>query len=60
MIRPACLHCHGLGFTLDALADPALIKNNFRGQPAVHVQSMDLAEADQKRAEQERERSSNH
>ncbi len=54
MIRPACLHCHGLGYTLDALADPALIENNFRGMPAVHVKSMALAEADLKRAEAER------
>jgi len=54
MIRPACIHCHGLGFTLDALADPALIENNFTGRPAVHVTSMELAEADQKRAEEEK------
>lgn len=53
MIRPACLHCHGLGFTLDALADPALIDTNFRGRPQVHVDSMDMAEADKRRAEEE-------
>lgn len=53
MIRPACLHCHGLGFTLDALADEQLIERNFQGLPAVHIQSMDMAEADQKRAEEE-------
>lgn len=53
MIRPACLHCHGLGFTLDALADPALIDNNFQGRPSVHVDSMALAEADKKRGEEE-------
>jgi len=29
MIRPACLHCHGLEFTLDALADEVLIENRF-------------------------------
>ncbi len=49
MIRPACLHCHGLGFSLDALADQALIDRNFNGQPKVHVDTMDLAEQDQKR-----------
>jgi formate-dependent nitrite reductase cytochrome c552 subunit len=53
MIRPACMHCHGLGFTLDALADPTLIASNFQGLPAVHVKSMDMAEADQKRAAEE-------
>jgi hypothetical protein len=54
MIRPACMHCHGLGFTLNALADEALIENNFRGKPSVQIESMELAEADQRRAEEER------
>jgi hypothetical protein len=49
MIRPACLHCHGLGFALDALADRDLITRNFDGKPGVHVQSMDLARADHER-----------
>ncbi|MGB5202171.1 MAG: cytochrome c3 family protein [Sedimenticolaceae bacterium] len=49
MIRSACLHCHGLGFAIDALADQALIDNNFIGQPSVHVASIDLARADQER-----------
>jgi hypothetical protein len=49
MLRPACLNCHGLGFSLDALADVALIQRNFTGKPTVHVQSMELAEADQQR-----------
>jgi hypothetical protein len=47
--RPVCLHCHGLQFTLDALADPALIRNNFQGRPATRVRSLDMAEADEKR-----------
>jgi hypothetical protein len=55
MIRPACLHCHGLGFTLDALADRHLVDNNFQGRPTVHVKSMEMAEADEKRAEEETE-----
>jgi predicted CXXCH cytochrome family protein len=54
MIRPACLHCHGLGFSLDAMADRALIENNFHGSPAVRVKSMELAEADQQRAMKEK------
>jgi len=60
MIRPACVQCHGLGFTLDALADPALIANNFDGQPAVHVRSMELAEADQRRAEEKKTEMDKH
>ncbi|WP_078119599.1 cytochrome c3 family protein [Thiosocius teredinicola] len=49
MIRPACLHCHGLGFSIDALADQSLIDNNFTGRPSRHVESLDLARADQER-----------
>jgi predicted CXXCH cytochrome family protein len=43
MIRPVCAECHGLGFAIDALADPALIANNFSGQPDRHVESIDWA-----------------
>ena len=32
MIRPVCLDCHGLGFSLDALADAKLIERNFSGR----------------------------
>lgn len=49
MIRPACLHCHGLEFSINSLADPALIENNFQGHPTFHTQSMDLAEKDSQR-----------
>ncbi len=41
MIRPVCMNCHGLGFAINALADEALIKNNFNGQPSVHIESID-------------------
>ncbi len=55
MIRPVCLHCHGMQFALDSLADPALIENNFNGQPARHVPSIDMAlrhlEEDRRRRE---------
>lgn len=43
MIRTVCMQCHGLGFAIDALADPNLIRDNFSSQPTVHVQSIDLA-----------------
>ena len=43
MIRPTCMSCHGLGFAIDALADPALIENNFSGQPNRHIDSIDWA-----------------
>ncbi|MFV8819417.1 hypothetical protein [Haliea sp. E17] len=44
MIRPVCQSCHGLGFTIDALADRTLIDSNFSQPPSVHIQSIDLAE----------------
>ncbi len=31
MVRAVCLNCHGLKFSLEALADSKLIKNNFNG-----------------------------
>lgn len=42
MIRTVCTQCHGVEFTLSALADPELIKNNFSTAPANHHTSMDL------------------
>jgi hypothetical protein len=41
MIRSVCVHCHGLGFAIDALADVNLILNNFNGPPAVHIPSLE-------------------
>ena len=41
MIRPVCMNCHGLGFAIDALADPNLIKNNFNGKSGIHIESID-------------------
>jgi hypothetical protein len=43
MVRSVCGHCHGLQFTLDALADPALIQNNFSGPPTIRIESIDWA-----------------
>ena len=56
MIRPVCLHCHGMEFAIDALADPVLIRNNFEGRPGRHVKSIDMAlrrlEEDRRRRQQ--------
>ncbi|MEQ8825532.1 MAG: cytochrome c3 family protein [Filomicrobium sp.] len=41
MIRSVCMNCHGLGFSIDALADPDLVKRNFDGRPSAHVESID-------------------
>lgn len=43
MIRPVCMNCHGLEFSIDALADEKLIKNNFNGRPDIHIRSIDMA-----------------
>jgi hypothetical protein len=43
MIRPVCLQCHGLQFSLDALADPQTIRGNFRSAPPRQVPSIDMA-----------------
>jgi hypothetical protein len=44
MIRPVCLSCHTLAFSIDSLADPALIDNNFSSAPAKHIRSIDMAQ----------------
>ena len=43
MVRSACIKCHGLQFSLDALADPNLILNNFNHAPEKRVESLDWA-----------------
>jgi len=43
MIREVCMNCHGLGFSIDALADPKLIANNFQGKPGKHIESIQMA-----------------
>lgn len=43
MLRSVCMNCHSLGFAMDALADTALVENNFTGRPSVHVESIDMA-----------------
>lgn len=42
MIRGVCITCHGLEFSINALADRELIDRNFRGRPAIHVESMEM------------------
>jgi hypothetical protein len=43
MIRPVCMNCHSLGFSIDALSDPELVNNNFKGSPLKHIESIDMA-----------------
>jgi hypothetical protein len=43
MTRTVCLDCHGLEFSLSALADSLLVATNFRGRPARSVASIQMA-----------------
>lgn len=40
MIRTVCMNCHGLGFSIDALADANLVARNFAGLPSARVESI--------------------
>jgi len=42
MIRSVCSHCHGVEFTLEALANEAQIQSNFSNSLEGHHSSMDL------------------
>jgi len=42
MLRQVCMQCHGVGFSLDSLADKALIKNNFSSSATKHLTSLDM------------------
>lgn len=55
MLRPVCLECHGYQFSIEALADTALIRHNFSGQPGVTVDSQRLAVARREQIRRERE-----
>jgi hypothetical protein len=42
MLRSVCMQCHGLGFSIDALADRELVEKNFSEKPDVHIESLDM------------------
>jgi len=44
MVRNVCTSCHGVNFSLDSIADPDLIRQNFDGQPKTHVASIEMVE----------------
>jgi predicted CXXCH cytochrome family protein len=51
MIRSVCMNCHGLQFSLDALADGTLVKGNFKGMPRQQIESIRMALEAEKRGE---------
>jgi hypothetical protein len=58
MIRPVCMNCHGLAYSIDALADRALVSNNFLGRPRAHVKSVDMVAQRMKDLEAQRQQKS--
>ena len=56
MIRSVCMSCHGLGFSIDALADGPLVRNNFAGPPRVHIKSLEMVARRMKEREEKRQK----
>jgi hypothetical protein len=56
MIRPVCMSCHGLGFSIDALADSKLLQDNFLGRPQVRVKSLEMVARRVKESGEKRQR----
>jgi len=54
MIRSVCMDCHGLEFSLQALADPALVDTCYEGQPAVSLETMPMIRTRIKEIEERR------
>lgn len=43
MLRDVCMQCHGYEFSVNALADAALIQRNFEGRPSLVIESVGMA-----------------
>lgn len=43
MIRSVYMHCHGLSFAINSLADDKLVRSNFNGKPTVKIPSIEWA-----------------
>ena len=52
MIRPVCMNCHGLEFSINAISDVELVKKNFNGTSTFKTDSMRLVDEEQKRYEE--------
>ena len=42
MLRPVCASCHGVAFSLASLADPQMVRRNFRSAPAAPPAAMEM------------------
>ncbi len=56
MIRPVCMNCHGLEFSINALADSALVQGNFHTSPSVHINGIEMAVERAQEAEERKRR----
>jgi hypothetical protein len=56
MVRNVCLYCHGLGFSLDAIADPELARRGHRGIPARRIESIDMVRQHAEKSRETRSR----
>ncbi len=45
MLRTVCMNCHGLKFSMNALADPDLKKNCYEGAPNRQLKTVEMAES---------------
>ena len=45
MVRSVCMNCHGLNFSLNALADPGLKDTCYEGSPNRQLKTIDMAES---------------
>ena len=54
MVRSVCMNCHGLQFSLDALADGTLVGGNFKGLPQAQVDSIRMALEAERRGQSDR------
>lgn len=54
LVRPVCQGCHGVGFSLAALADPALVERNFDRAPTGEPAAFDMIRRQRAAAEEDR------
>lgn len=59
MIRGVCMNCHGLRFSIDALADEKLIETNFDGRSDQFVKSVEMAMIRERSGEKRKEEANN-
>lgn len=59
MIRGVCMNCHGLGFSINALADEALVAKNFNGKSTNSVDSIEMAMIRERSGEKTKKRANN-